>query len=143
MEELKKKPQVNIIYLVLLVIFTLAGFFAGSYYTEKKLSRITEPVTIIEDLPAERHLNNLRLLTGWEDPLTMLRDDLLSRPEIIPVAPVVGGTMGFYDRDGIRLLNDKWALAWFEDGHIGGYLLLEFEIKEEKIDWKVLSSYLE
>ena len=130
-------------HLIILVIFTLAGFFVGSYYTEKKLSQITEPVRIVEELPAARHLDNLRLLTGWENPLSVLRDDLISKPEIIPVDPVLGGTMGFYDREGIRLLNDRWAIAWFEDGHIGGYLLLEFGIEKEKIDWKVLSTYLE
>ncbi|MBW6516303.1 MAG: hypothetical protein K0B81_06780 [Candidatus Cloacimonetes bacterium] len=142
MDEIKKKPKINITYLLVIVIFTLAGFFIGQYHAEKRITQKIDPTPITKYLPADRHIENLMLKTGWEDPEAKLIEDLASKPEVIPVDPVLGGTMGFYDHDNIYLLNDKWVLAPFEDGHIGGYLLLEFHIEEE-IEWHVLSYYLE
>ncbi len=140
----EKKPRINIGHLLVLVIFTLAGFFIGIYFAEKRAVKEPEVPVVTKHLPAERHLDNLELLTGWDNPEEKLIEDLIEKPELIPHEPVLGGTMGFYNRDDIYLLNDQWVLASFEDGHIGGYILLEFEIGEEQeIDWQVLSSYLE
>ncbi len=144
MENNEKKPGINVWYLLVLVIFTLAGFFIGIYFAEKRAVEEREVPVVTKHLPAERHLDNLEMLTGWDNPEKELIDDLIEKTELIPHEPVLGGTMGFYDRDNIYLLNDQWVLASFEDGHIGGYMLLEFEIDEEQdIDWQVLSSYLE
>jgi hypothetical protein len=144
MEERKNRPNVRAIYVLVIAMFTIAGFLTGMYYTEKKLGRDDKITTITEYLPAERHIENLRILTDWEDPKEKLIDDLVTRPDLIPHDAVLGGKMGFYDREDIHLLNDKWILAAFEDGHIGGYMLLEFQIRDkDDIDWQVMSSYLE
>lgn len=76
---------------------------------------------------------------GIEDPISFLRDQVQDNPELIPTEPVLGGTMSFYDRDAIQVLNDRWVLATYEDGHISGQILLEYDIDEEgEISWEVL-----
>ena len=64
--------------------------------------------------------------------------------ELIPYEGVLGGQMGFYDENGIQILDSRWVLADFEDGHIAGRMLLEYQVSNEgQISWKVLNSYLE
>lgn len=67
--------------------------------------------------------------------------DLLKHPELIPYKGVLGGTMIFF-KEGIQVLSDKWVYASFEDGHIGGYMLLGYSSKNGIITWKVIDSYL-
>jgi hypothetical protein len=62
------------------------------------------------------------------NPIEQLRDSLMARPDLIPMKPVLGGTMDFYSREGIVLLSPNYAFASFEDGHIGGFMLLRFWI---------------
>ncbi len=51
--------------------------------------------------------------------------------------------MNFYSESQIWILTEKWVLAYFEDGHNGGYLLLEYEVtKDGKIKWKTVASYI-
>jgi hypothetical protein len=70
--------------------------------------------------------------------------DLMKHPELIPHKGVLGGTMGFYSEQNIKVLNSKWVLAQFEDGHIGGWMLLEYKVlKSGSISWKVIDSFLE
>jgi hypothetical protein len=76
---------------------------------------------------------------GLNNPVTDLRDDLIANPELISMAGVLGGRMGFFFRDGIHILNRRWVFAYFEDGHIEGSMLLKYEIGENgKINWEVL-----
>jgi len=70
-------------------------------------------------------------------------NDLISHPELIPYDGVLGGKMGFYYPDEIRVLTDRWVLAGFDDGHINGYMLLSYSIDNGKISWKVIDSYLD
>ncbi len=75
---------------------------------------------------------------------TLLRDDLQSRGEsliyeLTGLEGVLGGTLDFYSREEIRVLNDRWVLAWFEDGHIGGELLLKYKIDGDRnVYWTLL-----
>ncbi len=73
----------------------------------------------------------------------MIVSDLISHPELIPYEGVLGGTMGFYARDSVRVLSDRWALATFEDGHRMGGMLLRYQVTDRGIVWKVIDSYLE
>ncbi|HET7498399.1 MAG TPA: hypothetical protein VFM00_08865, partial [Candidatus Eisenbacteria bacterium] len=41
---------------------------------------------------------------GLTDPVNQLRSDLEAHGSLIPVKGVLGGKMGFYDRDGVVLL---------------------------------------
>lgn len=77
-----------------------------------------------------------------DDLISHLKTDLKERKDLIPYKGVLGGTMGFYDDKSIHILNYKWVYAHFEDGHIGGEMLLEYDISEDgKINWKVIASF--
>lgn len=80
-------------------------------------------------------------LNSFQDPISHIRKDLVKRSDLIPFEGVLGGTMGFYDENRIHILNYKWVYAHFEDGHIGGEMLLEYGLSEDgKINWKVIAS---
>ena len=79
---------------------------------------------------------------GLKDPLKDIISDLRRHRELIPYTGSMGGTMNFYSESQIWILTKKWVLAYFEDGHNGGYLLLEYEVtKDGKIKWKTVASY--
>ena len=81
---------------------------------------------------------------GLTDPINDLKSDLIKHPELIPYKSVLGGTMGFYSKDNIWILTEKWVLALFEDGHVGGHILLEYTVSDKgEISWKVIGSYLD
>ena len=80
---------------------------------------------------------------GLKDPVADIIADLKQHRELIPHKGILGGTMNFYDDSKIWVLTKKWVLAYFEDGHIAGYLLLEYEVTEGgKINWKTVASYM-
>jgi hypothetical protein len=79
---------------------------------------------------------------GLSNPAERLQEDLIAQPELIPLEPVLGGRMYFLP-DGVHVLNDRWVLAEFEDGHIRGQALFEYEVAYGNITWQVLESYLE
>lgn len=80
---------------------------------------------------------------GLGDPVNDLRNDLVSKPSLIRATPVLGGKMGFYFSDGIHILNKRWVLAYFEDGHVSGALLLKYEIGEGGgISWELLDDVI-
>ncbi len=80
---------------------------------------------------------------GLKEPLKDIVSDLKRHRELIPYGGSLGGTMNFYGESKMWILTNKWVLAYFEDGHSGGYLLLEYDItKNEGIQWKILASYL-
>jgi len=54
---------------------------------------------------------------------------------LIPVKGTMGGIMAIRDS---RILNGKYALAYYEDGHNGGNLLLNDEVNNGRITWAVL-----
>ncbi|WP_266202590.1 hypothetical protein [Pontibacter kalidii] len=75
---------------------------------------------------------------GLKNPETDLMNDLSRKQEaLLPTKGVLGGTMAIRDT---RILNDRYALAYYEDGHIGGYMLLKYEVKDGKINWTVMDS---
>ncbi len=85
---------------------------------------------------------NLKKL-GLYEPESDLKSDLILHNELIPYKGVLGGTMGFFGKEYIRILNDR-VFAYFEDGHIDGYMVLEYKVSSGgKISWKVLYSYLD
>jgi hypothetical protein len=74
--------------------------------------------------------------------ISHLKKDLINRNDLIPYQGVLGGTMGFYDENRIHILNHQWVYAYFEDGHIGGEMLLKYDISGDgKINWKVIASF--
>ncbi|MGM0677171.1 hypothetical protein [Ectothiorhodospira marina] len=79
---------------------------------------------------------------GLNQPREDLLNDLIQRPELIDHEPVLGGTL-FFIPDESHILNDQWVLATFEDGHVRGQMLLEYQVAFGTIDWRVLVSDLE
>lgn len=78
---------------------------------------------------------------GLSNPVQDIISNLRNHRELIPYKGVLGGTMGFYGKKSIWILTNKWVLAYFEDGHIGGYLLLEYNIKDNgKLYWKRIAA---
>lgn len=81
---------------------------------------------------------------GLQNPIQEIRANLLKHRELIPYKGVLGGQMNFYGESAIQILSPRWVLATFEDGHIAGQMLLEYQVSDSgQISWKVLDSYLE
>lgn len=81
---------------------------------------------------------------GLRDPNKDIRADLIKHNELIPYKGVLGGTMKFNSDKDIYILSAKWVRAYFDDGHIGGWILLEYQVSDGgKILWKVVGSYLD
>lgn len=75
---------------------------------------------------------------GLRNPEVDLMNDLnRKQSQLIPRDGVVGGTMAIRDS---RILNDRYAMAYYEDGHIGGYMILRYEVNNGNINWKVVDS---
>lgn len=80
---------------------------------------------------------------GLKEPVKDIISDLMQHRELIPYKGSLGGTMNFYSESQIWILTKKWVLAYFEDGHNGGYILLEYEVTNNgRIKWKALASYI-
>ncbi|MGI9191037.1 MAG: hypothetical protein ACR2IL_02870 [Chitinophagaceae bacterium] len=76
---------------------------------------------------------------GIEDPKTYVANALSERPELIPMKAVLGGKMLFTR---IMLMGDHWAIAEFEDGHVGGEMLLSYTVDaKNNISWKSIQSH--
>ena len=80
----------------------------------------------IEDLKAR----------GLAAPVDSLKADLARHPELIPYPGVLGGNMGFYSPTDIHVLDGRWVFARFDDGHVGGDMLLEYTVKDGRITWR-------
>jgi len=77
---------------------------------------------------------------GLTNPASQLRDSLEAHPELIPYEGVLGGTMRFNE---IVLLQPSFVFAEFDDGHIDGAMLLEYEVLDQaRVSWKRLWSRL-
>lgn len=78
---------------------------------------------------------------GLTDPVSQLKSDLEAHGSLIPVPGVHGGTMGFYDREGVVLLPGGYAYAPGEDGHILVHTVLRYEVAPGgKITWKLVDA---
>ncbi len=80
--------------------------------------------------------------TGISDPRSWLVESLVSRRDLIPWAGIHGGTMKIYDPSLVWFVGPSWCIAWVEDGHIGGFMLLRFEKDDGKPQWRLLDSEL-
>ena len=81
---------------------------------------------------------------GLKNPVNDIITDLMKHNELIPYQGALGGKMGFYSEKDIYVISTKLVRASFDDGHTGGWMLLEYQITDgNKISWKVLESYLE
>lgn len=79
---------------------------------------------------------------GFDGSVQDIINDLLKHNELIPYDGVLGGKMGFHSKENVYVLSDKWVYAYFDDGHINGYMLLSYSVNNGAISWKVIDSYL-
>jgi regulator of replication initiation timing len=68
-----------------------------------------------------------------------IRDSLYEQPELIGESAILGGTMGFSN---IFLLDEQYAYAKFEDGHIDGGGLYSYVYEDSVIIWTRLDDHL-
>jgi len=89
----------------------------------------------------ERHEVEQLRKEGLADPVRQLRESLEGHPELIPERPVLGGTMRFAPGEQVVLLNRPYAFARYDDGHVGGVMLLEYAVQPPgTVTWKRLWS---
>ena len=70
-----------------------------------------------------------------------LKRDLMSKPEAITLPGVLGGPMRIFSESDIRILNDSWVYAQFDDGHIqGAGIFSSTRGQDGRITWKLLES---
>ncbi|HET9326522.1 MAG TPA: hypothetical protein VFQ05_07115 [Candidatus Eisenbacteria bacterium] len=72
---------------------------------------------------------------GLRDPGRQIRDSLMTRLDLIPFKSALGGRMRF-SRDRIILLDRPYVFAYAEDGHVGGFVLLAYNVKPDRISWR-------
>lgn len=96
-----------------------------------------ENMTIIQSSEIEKLKQQ-----GLTDPVKDLKTDLMKRGDLIPYKGTLGGTMNFYGEDDIFILSSKWVVANFEDGHTNGIMLLRYTVRDGKIHWRVMDSFL-
>lgn len=103
-------------------------------------------ITLLENkydedkLPSDFSIEILKSL-GIDDYMIIL-DDLKNQTDLIGFDGVLGGHMSFIVEES-KLLNEKYVLAYFEDGHIAGYSLLKYTVNEElDIKWIVIENEL-
>jgi hypothetical protein len=115
---------------------------------ERKLKSLEATIKPVESKPdnvIELHSWDIEEMKrrGLKEPVKDIISDLMQHRELIPYEGSLGGTMNFYSESQIRILTKKWVLAYFEDGHNGGYILFEYEVtKGGRIKWKALASYM-
>ncbi len=68
---------------------------------------------------------------GVTDP-SLLTEDLKRNPSVIPEEPVLGGTMQFTK---VGIIDDHWVYGAYEDGHIAGSAIFQWEYRDSGIIW--------
>lgn len=135
-----------------LLLVILVGLVLQCLSLEKKLRHVEREEAGLRGKPESRE--GVSLLRSWDkvnlqrhglsDPEEELIADLIQHKELIPYEGVIGGTMGFYTKKDIHILGSRWVLASFEDGHIGGHMLLEYRVDPGgTITWRVIEAYLD
>ncbi len=78
---------------------------------------------------------------GFETP-ELLLETLNDENDLIPYEGILGGTMKWWPSES-RLINNEWVLGYFEDGHILGHALLEYQIDDQQnVNWKLIKAIL-
>jgi hypothetical protein len=76
---------------------------------------------------------------GFTGEIKDIIDDLRKHTELLPDKAILGGTMRFAE---IRVISDRWVLAGIDDGHIDGYMFLNYKWNGSSLTWKVIDSYI-
>ena len=115
----------------------------AGYKEKEKLFKISENLKINNIALLEYFIEEMKR-KGLTNPVENIISDLQKHPELIPYEGTLGGTMGFYFKKEIWVLNNKWVFAYFEDGHTSGYLLLEYTVTDDgRINWKRIAAMMD
>jgi hypothetical protein len=94
---------------------------------ERQTAQLDSLAVVLSSSPDSTHLE--------------LKRDLMSKPDVITVPGVLGGTMRIFSESDIRILNESWVYAQFDDGHIQAAGLFEYtRARDGSIRWKLLES---
>lgn len=74
---------------------------------------------------------------GLPEPATQILYDLTNHHDVIPAEGSLGGTMLFFPAESHFVGPDR-VLAYFEDGHSAGRLLMSFSVADGEISWEVI-----
>ena len=163
------KNKERIIWIASLVIILAVSLFVVLHYhtklsnTEQKMTSLSNDNTKLQQqngdyatqvVELKGEIEKFKLVNydkatmlelerkGYTGQLKNIVADLKLHSELIPYEGIKGGTMGFYSDNDIHVLTNRWVFAYFEDGHISGYMLLRYDINNGSISWKVIDSYL-
>ena len=67
---------------------------------------------------------------GIENPEEFVEKALREKNDLIPLKPVLGGTMHF---DNIQLLSSEWLIADYSDGHIQGRAIYSYRFNRHNV----------
>lgn len=112
-----------------------------SLYLGVELHNLKDKLVSLEREHQKMHLT-IPPSPSWPEGIAKeeMIDQLAKRSDIFPWRGVLGGTMGIYDQNLVWFIGPSWCLAYIEDGHIGGYILLRYEITPRGIEWQLLDS---
>ena len=72
-----------------------------------------------------------------------IKNDLIKHASLLKIEGVNGGKIAFNSPDKINILNEKWVMAYFDDGHIDGVAIFEYKVESNgEISWRVIDEYL-
>lgn len=72
---------------------------------------------------------------GLKDPLADLHASLQQRTDLIPMPGVLGGTQAFRE---FSLVANTFVVVTFDDGHIGGVMVLKYTVENGQVTWAPL-----
>jgi hypothetical protein len=141
----------------LLLLFLAAGLVASLFYNFRQQSEIGSLQAQISDSALQKKILeekneslgqaippgpdwDQRTTESVTNPREHVLEDLLSRKDLLPWEGVLGGTMGIHRKQDVWFLGPSWCVAYVEDGHIGGYMLLSYEIGKTGIEWNLLDA---
>ncbi|MBN1694742.1 hypothetical protein JW879_04980 [candidate division WOR-3 bacterium] len=151
----------KILTILLLLIFLTITYLSFNFYNQKKqvvrllaeIERIKkENQSLNDSLKEVRYVpfGNYFLEKSKKDSLTNLINSIISdigtREFVNSINfpyPGIHGSVPVFYTDPIILVNEKWILAKFTDGHYEGFALLEYRVENGKINWKVINSCID
>lgn len=63
-----------------------------------------------------------------DNPREFIKNALREQPELIPLDPVLGGTMDYRN---IKILTEDWVIATYDDGHVQGKTIFRYNLRQD------------
>ena len=110
---------------------------------EARLGAVQARLGALEDSLRSQGRSRARAPLEAVDHAEAIIADLARHPELIPFAPLEGGTMRFYPSQ-CRMIAPGWVYGYFEDGHIAGHGVFEYQAAPGgRYRWKRIAATLE